>query len=174
MRECDLDLTLRCAAMRDIWFYSGASILMGCLIYAVPAPSPRTPSIEETDPVYHLKERLVGQVVFDACPDAGRLPLGTILCGGTYTIWYETRASAWHALGPNKEFLASDPTAPDHHSASRGTPPAEGEFVIWGLKFSFSETGVVSFGGEKVGHLQIKIGNMIYRAKSRATSGAGG
>jgi glycosyltransferase involved in cell wall biosynthesis len=84
--------------------------------------------------------------------DAAMAPIGSLIPGGAYQIYWNSLTSCWTGIGPN-----GDMPLPDggYGCAAAECPtldgPAYGEFVLWGARFAFKPDGVVYHSSERVG-----------------------
>jgi hypothetical protein len=129
---------------------------LGDTVTQVPAPAP----IAAETPLWEgLKAGGAAQLALDACPTDEAFktskPLGTLVCGQTYTVFWQEQGLRWGVLGPNqalKDERAKDVRTLTLHG---GATPDEKRIVAWGMILDINEAGEASLqnGGVKVGHL---------------------
>jgi hypothetical protein len=114
------------------------------LVMPVPAVIPKTAPLIEG-----LEAGQMAAIHLDRCPtDAGfttAKPLGTLICGERYNVFWDGTKSSWVAIGPNSAL----PT-PDGFGATRalypGTPPSQRQIIVWGLGLKVGPAMEVSIG----------------------------
>jgi hypothetical protein len=107
-----------------------------------------------------LEKGQMAAIKLDRCPsdDAFKQanPLGTLVCGASYSVFWDAAKAAWIATGPNSAL--PDPSAPSGFGPTRalyaGTPPSSGQIVVWGLGMKVAPSLEVSIStGQVVGTL---------------------
>lgn len=80
--------------------------------------------------------------------------LGTIMCGESYTVFYETETSRWAAIGPNRVLAENGSADPRAGAKNPGPPPSENAIVVWGRLFMIGPDGAATLeSGDTVGQL---------------------
>lgn len=80
--------------------------------------------------------------------------LGTIMCGESYTVFYEAETSRWAAIGPNRVLAENGSEDPRAGAKNPGPPPSENAIVVWGRLFMIGPDGTATLeSGETVGQL---------------------
>lgn len=99
------------------------------------------------------------RLVLDSCPDdpawtTDTGPIGSLKCGGSYSVFYVPETEAWVVVGPNLTLEQQGAARTDTAAGYVGEPPATARFRAWGLTMSWDEAGAVQTSeGVRIGRL---------------------
>lgn len=102
-----------------------------------------------------LQAGQAAKLVINKCPTAEDDTLQALICGETYTVFWQPTELRWGMIGPNetlrKQKAANDITA----GLYAGGYPPEGKLIsAWGLPLEFDDTGEVKQDGRVIGKLE--------------------
>jgi hypothetical protein len=90
-------------------------------------------------------------------------PLGSLICGERYNVFWDNTKSAWIAIGPNSALPDGDGFGPTR-AQYPGTPPPQGPIVVWGLGFKVAPTLEVSMSDGVV------VGTLVHSTSSTVST----
>lgn len=119
--------------------------------------TPPAPVAAGTDLMAGLAQGGSATVKLDACPKSNfnaAEKIGSLVCGGSYVVYYEGDTKRWVAVGPNAARVAAHDEEPRGAGKNPGPDPSQRMVVIWGLGLAVDATNKVALGdGTVVGHL---------------------
>jgi hypothetical protein len=131
---------------------SETQVFLGDLAKDVAAPALMPAG---TDFVAGLKAGQAVNLVINPCPATEDDTLQALICGETYTLFWQPKEQRWGLIGANetlrKQKAKSDLTAGLY---AGGYPPENKLIIAWGLPLTFDETGGVKQDGRLIGRLE--------------------
>jgi hypothetical protein len=133
-----------CSEKQSSAAVSSSSIVLGeeANKIAMPPPIPNT-----VDLITGLEGGRSATITLDKCPTTAefkqRDPLGTLICGEKYNVFWNAEKSSWSVIGPNEGLPKPngfEPTAATY----RGTSPKSRLIIAWGLGLKIEDNKELS------------------------------
>lgn len=92
-------------------------------------------------------------LILDNCPNepiwqTDKGPIGSLVCGASYNIFYVPETKSWVAVGPNRTLQLQKAAETMTGAAYIGEPPSARKLVVWGLSVSWRENGQALLDGK--------------------------
>jgi hypothetical protein len=106
-----------------------AEVTSGTIAAAAALPTPIPIS---SDLIEGLSAGQSASLVLDKCPQPAPPSLGSLICGETYRVYWDSASQRWVGMGPNK-VLPVDGGYDVTLAKYPGTKPQDRVMVVWGL-----------------------------------------
>ena len=130
----------------------------------VPPPMPKTVGLAAG-----FQDGGSATLILDNCPNepiwqTDKGPIGSLVCGASYNVFYVPETKAWAAVGPNRTLQLQKATDTMTGAAYVGDPPNARKLIVWGLSITWRDDGQALLDGK------VPIGRLIANAQARAST----